>query len=68
MFCGGMDGRLHLFKIDALNSEESVNDYKEEDMCLSRVYNSHNSYINRILTVFNEETNKRYAFTSAYGD
>ncbi len=37
-------------------------------MCLSRVYNSHSSYLTRILTAVGPRTGKSFVFTAAYGD
>lgn len=68
LFCGGIDGRVHLVRSEALVGEESITDYKEEDMCLSRVYNSHSSFISKIWVSSNEKTGKTYVFTTAYGD
>ena len=65
ILCGGIDGCVHLVRRAALCSEE---DAKEEDMCLSRVYNSHSSYLTRILTAVGPRTGKRYVFTAAFGD
>lgn len=68
LFCGAIDGRLHLVKTEALISEESVKDYKEEEMCLSRTYNSHSTFITKISVIESSSTGKTYVFTSAYGD
>jgi len=39
-------------------------------MCLSRVYNSHSSFINRIAvaTVTDNKKKKKFVFVTAYGD
>lgn len=37
-------------------------------MCLSRTYNSHSTFITKVLAVENHNTGKTYVFTSAYGD
>lgn len=62
---GGIDGRIHIVKLESLDTCEDLTEYRISDMCLSRVYSALTTPITELKVAATES--HRYLFVGSYG-
>lgn len=66
MIYGGMDGKLHLLRLESLDIAEEISEYRISDMCLSRVYSALTTPITVLKVAASED--RKFLFVGGYGD